>query len=525
MRPALAQICLAFALCVSVLAMSGLSGCAEGSNGTPDTGAVDTGPWDSGNDEDTNEPCRPRNCDGMCGVIDDSCGGELECTCDAPETCGGAGVEGVCGCPAATCEEDSCGTVPDGCGLLLSCGSCPVGTCIDNVCVCEPATCRPDQCGTLDDGCGGMIECGGCLAPATCGGDGEENVCGCTPTTCVAAGAGCGAVDDTCGGMLDCGGCEAPLTCGGAGTPNVCGCPRSSCEDLGATCGMVPDGCGGEMSCGVCAAPETCGGAGVPNDCGCTPRTCASLGANCGIVGNGCGGTLSCGTCASPQTCGGGGTPRVCGCTPRTCADIGATCGALSDGCGGSLFCGACVAPETCGGGALPNGCGAPTPGSGDLVITEILRDPLAVSDSAGEWFELFNAAATGLDLEGCVITDLGRDTHTVTGSLLVERRGRLVLARNADVAINGGVDVDYRVNGTTLGNGEDEIIITCRGVEIDRVVWDATFPAPSGASMTLRTGARSASANDDAANWCAATTVFGAGDRGTPGDRNDACP
>jgi hypothetical protein len=45
----------------------------------------------------------------------------------------------------------------------------------------------------------------------------------------------------------------------------------------------------------------------------CTPTTCAAQGKNCGSISNGCGGTLNCGSCTSPQTCGGGGTSNVCG--------------------------------------------------------------------------------------------------------------------------------------------------------------------------------------------------------------------
>lgn len=45
---------------------------------------------------------------------------------------------------------------------------------------CAPATClsAAKSCGTLDDGCGGTVKCGSCTAPATCGGGGVANVCG-----------------------------------------------------------------------------------------------------------------------------------------------------------------------------------------------------------------------------------------------------------------------------------------------------------------------------------------------------------
>lgn len=45
---------------------------------------------------------------------------------------------------------------------------------------CIPTTCAAlgDNCGTVSDGCGGTLSCGTCTAPETCGGGGTPNVCG-----------------------------------------------------------------------------------------------------------------------------------------------------------------------------------------------------------------------------------------------------------------------------------------------------------------------------------------------------------
>jgi hypothetical protein len=74
---------------------------------------------------------------------------------------------------------------------------------------CVPMTCDAAgaNCGSITDGCGVVIECGPCFAPQTCGGGGTPNVCGCTPTTCDAAGAARGTIPDGCGGTIDCGSC------------------------------------------------------------------------------------------------------------------------------------------------------------------------------------------------------------------------------------------------------------------------------------------------------------------------------
>jgi hypothetical protein len=45
---------------------------------------------------------------------------------------------------------------------------------------CTPTTCAAQgkNCGTISDGCGGFLHCGSCTAPQTCGGGGIPNVCG-----------------------------------------------------------------------------------------------------------------------------------------------------------------------------------------------------------------------------------------------------------------------------------------------------------------------------------------------------------
>jgi hypothetical protein len=186
---------------------------------------------------------------------------------------------------------------------------------------CTPTTCsaQGENCGSIPDGCGGTLTCGSCGSGQTC----TNNVCTstCTPKTCSSKPVvNCGSMPDGCGGTLNCGNtCAAPQTCGGNGTANICGvCVPTSCSAQGKNCGSIPDGCGNTLACGSCTAPQTCSGAGTANVCGCTPTTCALQGKNCGSIPDGCGGTLSCGGCNSPQTCGGGGTANVCGSSGTT---------------------------------------------------------------------------------------------------------------------------------------------------------------------------------------------------------------
>jgi hypothetical protein len=194
--------------------------------------------------------CTPGACPAnvLCGPWGDGCGGLIaSCgTCPAGETCGGGGVKYQCGAmDAGTCQPQmcpanvQCGPWGNGCGgVITTCGSCPPGeTCggggVNGMCgtldsgVCVPQGCPANiQCGPWGDGCGNLISCGVCTLPETCGGGGVAGMCGapaCTPATCQGLGYNCGPAGDGCGNTLDCGSCPAGETCGGGGIASVCG--------------------------------------------------------------------------------------------------------------------------------------------------------------------------------------------------------------------------------------------------------------------------------------------------------------
>ena len=210
----------------------------------------------------------------------------------APPTCGTALNREGCACtPSSPARDCFSGTASE-----AGVGACTFG---HQTCVAQgesggawgpcmgsgsPTTCvaAGAQCGTIQDGCGGVLDCGSCPAGQTCGGGGGPNVCGngpCVPATTCAPGLDCGVVPDGCGGTIDCGTCSMGQTCGGGGMPNRCGCTPTTCAAQGATCGTLPDGCGGTLDCGTCVSPQTCGGGGVANQCG---------GGACGALQQGC---------------------------------------------------------------------------------------------------------------------------------------------------------------------------------------------------------------------------------------------
>ncbi len=168
----------------------------------------------------------------------------------------------------------------------------------------------------------------------------------------------------------------------------------------------------------------------------------------------------------------------------------------------------------------------------GQIIITEIIQNPSAVGDSAGEWFELHNAGTSAVDMNGWKIKDDSStsETHTISkqGGLSIPAGGYIVLALNGDSNANGGVTADYDYSAISLGNSTDGLVLTnAADVEQDRVVWDngSTFPDPNGASMALKTdGHGNYLDNSVGANWCESQNAWAgsAGDSGTPGAAND---
>ncbi len=168
-------------------------------------------------------------------------------------------------------------------------------------------------------------------------------------------------------------------------------------------------------------------------------------------------------------------------------------------------------------------------PYEGDLVITEVMIDPSAVDDGAGEYVEIYNAALETLPLDGFELSDGGADQHVITSGNQADvvPGDHFVLGINANDATNGGVEVDYQYADFELDNAPDAITLSFLGVVLDTVVydWGNLFPAPTGQAMSLDPGLIDAADNDDGASWCAsAVPLFEWGDFGTPGAANDTC-
>ncbi len=171
----------------------------------------------------------------------------------------------------------------------------------------------------------------------------------------------------------------------------------------------------------------------------------------------------------------------------------------------------------------------------GQIIITELMYDPGAVNDTAGEWFELYNSGTAAVDINGWTFEEAdGSPSHTINngGPLSVAAGAYVVLARNADASANGGVTAVYSYGSWALSNTDDSIVLKNGSNEIDRVEYDEStqnnpnpFPVASGASLALKVDDHGNHLDGSVgANWCVSANAWAgsAGDSGTPGAAND---
>ena|GEM_PF-1343338 len=170
---------------------------------------------------------------------------------------------------------------------------------------------------------------------------------------------------------------------------------------------------------------------------------------------------------------------------------------------------------------------------AGDLVINEFLKDPSAVSDTTGEWFEVANITTTDITIcAGWEVYDDDSDTFEVLDDVYVPAGGVAVFGRSTSTSATGGITVDYNFGtGMQLANGADEIVLYFDDpdgtpFEMSRVEYldRPTWPDTAGKSISLDPDFQNEVDNDSVGSWCHGTTTFGAGDVGTPGDVNDEC-
>ena len=167
--------------------------------------------------------------------------------------------------------------------------------------------------------------------------------------------------------------------------------------------------------------------------------------------------------------------------------------------------------------------------GYGELLITEIMYDPSALSDTDGEWFEIYNNSDDTINLHNLV---LGRDDtnrHLITDSIELSPATYFVLIRT-ELATDATNSYMYG-SDLTLSNTGAVLSIFNEGTETDpgALIFSVNygsenFPDNSGASISLSPNLINAADAILGTSWCTSTSVFSTGDLGTPGLINDVC-
>jgi len=167
-------------------------------------------------------------------------------------------------------------------------------------------------------------------------------------------------------------------------------------------------------------------------------------------------------------------------------------------------------------------------PAAGALVISEVLANPANVAgatDAQREWFEITNVGSTVFDLNELVVGRIGAAGAQVQSArcLSVVPGSFAVFARSADPALDGmlpGVAATFRFG---LVDTSGDIQIADGATVLDAVRWAKATP---GVASQLDAAHLSATDNDDASRFCAATAAYGdLTNLGTPGAANRPCP
>jgi hypothetical protein len=161
----------------------------------------------------------------------------------------------------------------------------------------------------------------------------------------------------------------------------------------------------------------------------------------------------------------------------------------------------------------------------GDIMVSEVMITPLFTSEWDGEFFEVHNTSDFDIDMINWMIADAD-NSFTVESSLVVPAGGFAVFGVNADLTYNGGVNVDYLYEFDTIGftHSADNLRIELDGTVIGLLSYSPTWDVELGRSLSLDMDFMNLESVDYASVWCPSISYMDGGDRGTPGEANDAC-
>lgn len=165
----------------------------------------------------------------------------------------------------------------------------------------------------------------------------------------------------------------------------------------------------------------------------------------------------------------------------------------------------------------------------GEILITEIMANPTALSDTEGEWFEIYNTSDRVINLQNLI---LGRDDtniHTITDPIDLAPGSYYVFSRT-DLSTEVSNEYVYG-SDITLANTGAVLSIYNEGSEASpgALIYaldygETSFPSGTGASIGLNPNLLNPSDALLGNSWCISTSAYSTGDLGTPGAVNDLC-
>jgi hypothetical protein len=166
---------------------------------------------------------------------------------------------------------------------------------------------------------------------------------------------------------------------------------------------------------------------------------------------------------------------------------------------------------------------------TGDLVISEIMANPMGADDGQ-EYFEIYNAGSAAVDMAGLTlryakVDGTGEKTHTME-EIVVEAGDYLVVGDVVPELKPAHVDYGYGNDLGAMLNGGATLSILCGGMVIDEVEYPSVESASfDGVSFGIDGNVTPDHLiNDDVENFCPATTEFTTGLFGSPGESNEPC-
>ena len=118
----------------------------------------------------------------------------------------------------------------------------------------------------------------------------------------------------------------------------------------------------------------------------------------------------------------------------------------------------------------------------------------------------------------------------------MAEEQDKLADNFQSFIAAFEGADVDWQIgvvstdtvdpehSGRLLGGADEIVIRSAGGATLDEVRYNEDWDIQPGVALQLDPGKMKPTSNDTTSAWCSATSAYGDGDLGTPGDENASC-